>query len=122
MHDERAGELPIRAIAQPRSLGDDLIIGRVHVVGELDLDTWLQAVGGHADGGADNAELADRGVEAAALAVFRLQALACAKHAPEIADVLAKHDDIVIARHHHVHRVADRLDHRPARHGQTPAC
>ena len=65
----------------------------------------------------DDAELADRRVEAAALAVFRLQPLRAAKHAAEIADVLAEHDDVVVAPHHHVHRVADRLDHRLAGHG-----
>ena len=45
-----------------------------------------------------------------------------AEHAAEIADVLAEHDDVVVALHHDVHRVADRLDHRPARHGSDPAC
>ena len=39
-----------------------------------------------------------------------------AEHAAEIADVLAEHDDIVVARHRHVHRAADRLDHRHPRH------
>ena len=59
---------------------------------------------------------ADRRVEAAARAVFLLQALGAAEHAAEIADVLAEHDDVVVARHRDVHRVADRLDHGLARH------
>src|SRR5262245_49407795 len=94
-HDERTGELAVRAIAQPRRFRDDLVVAWIHVVGELDLDAGFQAVSRHADRGADDAELADRRIEAAALAVFRLQALACAEHAAEIADVLAEHDDVV---------------------------
>ena len=121
-HDERTGELAVRAIAQARGFGDDLVVGRIHVVGELDLDAGPQTVSGHADRRADDAQLADRGIEAAALAVLLLQALARAKHAAEIADVLAEHDHVVVAAHHHVHRASDRFDHRPARHAQTPAC
>jgi hypothetical protein len=49
-----------------RRFRDDLVIGRVHVVGELDLDAGAQAIGGHADRGADDAELVDRRIEAAA--------------------------------------------------------
>ena len=72
-HHDRAGEIAVRAVAQARRLRDDLVVGRVDVVGELDLDAGPQAVGGHADRRADDAELADRRVEAAALAVFLLQ-------------------------------------------------
>ena len=62
-------------------------------------------------------ELADRRIETAALAVFRLQPLRGAKDAAEETDVLAEHDDIVVAAHHHVHGVADGFDHGLARHG-----
>ena len=118
-HD-RAGELAVGAVAQPRGLRDDLVVGRIDVVGELDLDAGLQAVGRHADGGADDAELVDRRVEAAARAVFLLQALRAAEHAAEIADILAEDDDVLVAAHAHVHGVADRLDHGHARHGSDP--
>ena len=51
------------------------------------------------------------------LPYFCLQALGAAEHAAEIADILAEHDDVVVAPHRHVHGVADRLDHGHAGHG-----
>ena len=42
---DRRGEVAGRAVAQARRLGDDLVGGRVEVVGELDLDHRAQAVG-----------------------------------------------------------------------------
>ena len=119
-HDDRAGELAVGAIAQARRFRDDLVVGRIDVVGELHLDAGRQAVGGHADRRADDAGFADRRVEAAALAVFLLQALRAAEDAAEIADILAEDDDVVVAPHRHVHGVADRLDHGHARHGLDP--
>ena len=65
----------------------------------------------------DDPQLADRRIEAAALAVFRLQALGGAKDTAEEADVLAEHDNIVVAAHHDVHGVADGFDHGLAGHG-----
>jgi hypothetical protein len=44
-----------------------------------------------------------------------------AKHAAEEANVLAEHDDIIVALHHDIHGVADRLDHGFAWHG-SDAC
>jgi hypothetical protein len=44
-----------------------------------------------------------------------------AEDAAEIADVLAEDDDIVVARHRHVHGAAHRLDHRHAWSYQYPA-
>ena len=46
------------------------------------------------------------------LPYLRLQALGAAEHAAEIADILAEHDDPSSSAILHVHRVADRLDHR----------
>lgn len=68
--NDGAGEIAIRAIADTRRLLGDLIIGGIHVIGELDFDTGAQAISGHADGGADNAGFADRRIETAGLAVF----------------------------------------------------
>ena len=118
--DHRAGELPRRAVAQPGGFRDELVIGGVHVIGELDLDHGLQPVGRHADGGADDAELADRRVEAALDAEALLQPGGAAEDAAEIAHVLAHHDDVLIGLHRHLVGVADGLDHRHARHGQYP--
>ena len=60
----RRDELAVGAVAQARRLRHDLVVGRIHVVGELDLDARPQPVGGHADGGADDARFVDRRVEA----------------------------------------------------------
>ncbi len=118
--DDRAGELAGRPVAQAGGLRHDLVIGRIDIVGELDLDAGTQAVGGHADRRADNAKFRDRGVEAAAGAVFLLQAGGAAEDAAEIADILAEDNDIVVAAHGDIHRVADRLDHGHARHLTPP--
>ena len=89
---ERCGEVAGRAMAQPGRLRHDLVVGRVHVVGELDLHARPQAVGRHADRDADDAGLADRRVEAAVRAEALLQPVGAAEHATEVADVLAEHD------------------------------
>ena len=47
----------------------------------------------------------------AGLAELFLQPGGRAEHAAEIADVLAEHDDVGIALHHHAMGVVDRLDH-----------
>ena len=44
-------------------------------------------------------------------AVFLLQARGDPEDAAEIADILAEHDDVGIARHHHVVGAVERLDH-----------
>src|SRR5207237_7312762 len=106
-HHNRAGEIAIRAIAQPRGLRDDLIVRRIHVVGELNLDARAQSIGSHADRRADDPELANRRIETAGLPVFRLQALGCAKDATEINDTLAEHDDVVVSAHHHAESTTD---------------
>ena len=114
----RRGEVARRAVAQPRGLGDDLVRRGVEVVGELDLHHRLQAVGGHADRGADDAAFGDRRIEHAVLAVLGLQAFGAAEHAAEVAHVLAEDDDVVVAVEHHVHRGTQGLDHGHRGHGQ----
>src|SRR6476661_3086341 len=112
-HHQWAGELPVRPVTQSRRLRDDLVIGGIHVVSELDLDTGLQPVRRHAHSGTDDAQFTDRRIEAPARPVFRLQALRGAKYATKEAYVLAEYDNIAVALHHHVHGVADCLDHGP---------
>src|SRR5215472_10646079 len=89
-YDKRAGELPVRPVAQPCRLGNDLVVARIHVVGELDLDAGPQSVRRHANGDANDAEFANRRVEAAARAVLRLQALRGAEYTTEEAHILAE--------------------------------
>ena len=109
---ERAGKVARRAVAQTRCFGDDLVAGRVEIIGKLDFDHRAQAVGAHADRGADNAALGDRGVKHARAAVFFLQALGAAEHAAEVAHILAVDDHVVVAFQHHIHGRTQRLDHR----------
>ncbi|MNV31912.1 hypothetical protein D3C71_1232340 [compost metagenome] len=111
-HDDRTSEIAVGAITDPRRLLRQLVIGRIHVVGELDLDTGFQPIGGHADGGADDAGFVDRRVETAGLAVFRLQALGAAENAAEITDILAEDHDILIPPHCDIHGASHSLDHR----------
>ena len=119
--DERRREVAGRAVPQAGGFRHDLVVGGIHVVGELDLDARPQPVRRHADRGADDARLVDRGVEAAVLAEPLLQPLRAAEHAAEVADVLAEHDDAVVTLHRDRVGVTDRLDHRHRRH-QSPTC
>ena len=112
---DRRREVARRAIAQPCGLGDDLVRCRIEVVGELDLRHRPQAIRAHADRDADDAAFGDRRVEHARLAVLGLQPLGAAEHAAEVADVLAEDHDVGVALEHHVHRRAQRLDHRHRR-------
>ena len=116
-HRDRRVEIPGAAIAQPRELADDLVVGRIDVVGELHLGHGPQTVHAHADRRADDAALGDRRVEHAMLAVLALQSVGAAEHAAEEAHVLAEHDDVGIAPHGDVHGGVQRLDHVHLRHG-----
>src|ERR1700722_10354699 len=115
-HD-RSEELAARAVAQPRRLRHDLVVAGIDIVGELDLGDHPKPIGAHADRHAHDSGFVDRRVEAARLAILALQPIGAAKHAAEIADVLTEHDDVLVLGHLAIHRVADRLDHRHARHG-----
>ena len=116
------GEVGGRAVAQPRRLADQLVVGGVDVVGELDLHDGAQAVGAHADGGAHDAALRDRRVEAAGQAVLLLQPVGDAEHAPKEAHVLTEDQDVGVALQHVVERGVQRLDHVHRGHvGQNPA-
>ena len=117
--DDRTGEIAVGPIAQARGLRCDLVEGRVDIVGKLDLDAGPQSIRRHADRRADDTQFVDRRIEAARAAVFLLQAGSAAKHAAEIADILAEHDNAFVAPHGYVHRVADRLDHGFAGHQRS---
>ena len=121
-HRHRRGELGARAVSQAGGLGDQLIEPGIDVVGELDLDHRAQAVGPHADRGADDATFGDRGVEHPLAAVLGLQPLGAAEDTAEVADVLAEHDDVVVALHHHVDGRADGRAHRHRGHRSSSIC
>ena len=99
------------AVAHLGELADDLVVARVDIIGELDFDDGFQAIGGHADGGGDDAVFADRCIEGAGLAEFLLQSLGDAEDAAEKACILAEHDNILIGAHRDLMGVIQRLDH-----------
>src|SRR3984893_17777618 len=88
-NSHRCEELPGAAIAEARQFADDLIEARIDVIRELNLGDRAQAVHAHADRGGDDAALGDGRVEDTMLAVLALPPFRGAKHAAEIADVLA---------------------------------
>src|SRR5206468_12117493 len=63
------------------------------------------------DGGGDDPVLGNRRVEHAGGTVFLLQAFGDAENAAEVTNVLAQHDDVLVASKHHVVRAVERLDH-----------
>ena len=98
------------AIAELGQLVDDLIEGRKDEVGELDLRHRAQAVERHADRGADDAGLGQRRVDDALGSELVVQAGGGTEHPAELADVLAEHHHLGLARHLHTKRVVDGLD------------
>ena len=120
-YDHRHRPFAGGTVAHLRDFADDLVVARIDVVGELDLDDRLEAVGRHAHGGRDDSALADRSVEGAGLAELLLKPLGHPENAAEIADVLAEHDDVVVGAHHHLVRVVQRLDHVHHRHQSRPS-
>ncbi len=99
------------AMAQPCQLADDLVDGRIDVIGELHLDHGTQAVDAHADGRGDDAAFGDRCVEGAVGAVFVIQALGAAEYAAEKTHVLPHHQHRGVGCHRAVQRRVDRLHH-----------
>ena len=99
------------AVADTPGLRENLVEAREDIIGELDFADRLQPVEAHADGGRNDAALGDRRVEHAARAKFLLQASGDAEDTAEIADILAEHDDVGVARHHHLVGTVQRLDH-----------
>ena len=95
----------------------DLIEARIDVIRKLDFGHRPQAVHAHADRGGDDAALGDGRVEDALLAVLALQPFGGAKHAAEIADVLAHEHHRRIPLEHDVHGGVQGLNHVHAGHG-----
>lgn len=91
-HIAPRGALPIAPLSR---LVDELIEGGIDVIGELDLSHGAQALGGCAEGEADDALLGQRGVEDAVGAKFGGQVDAAAKDAAK-GDVLAENEDALV--------------------------
>ena len=112
----RHAEPVVRAVAHPRRLGHDLVERRVDEVRELDLGDRPQPVHRGADRRADDHRLGQRRVDDPVVAELGPQAVGREEHAALLADVLAQHDDRLVAAHLLGHALADRLDERPDRH------
>ena len=90
---------------------DDLVEGEQREVDRHQLDDRPQPAHRRADAGADDRVLRDRRVADAALAELVEQALGHLERALEDGDVLAHHEDGLVATHLLGHRVAKRLSH-----------
>ena len=116
-HDHRQGHPALGAVPHLRDVRDHLLERRIAERVELHLDHRSHAVHRHADGGADDARLGERGVPDAVLAELRLQAVGDAEDAAERADVLAVDDDAVVGRHGVAQGGVERAGHRELRRG-----
>ena len=106
----------VRAVAHPGRLGHDLVERREDEVGELDLGDRAQAVDRRADRRADDHRLGQRRVDDAVVAELGPQPVGGEEDAALLADVLAEHDDRLVAAHLVGERLADGLDERARRH------
>ena len=97
--DDRHRDVAERAGAQLGDLADDVVERRVDEAVELDLDDRAVAAQGHADRGAEDAGLGERGVDDPVLAEVLLQALGDPEDTAELADVLAHEDDLGVLLH-----------------------
>lgn len=97
------------AIPQLRTLVDDLVKGREHVVGKLDLGNGPHALRRKADAEAHDALLRQRRVEHPVCAVRLGQLHRASEHASK-GDVLAKDQDVVVLGQRGAQRVVDGLE------------
>ena len=99
------------AVAHPGDMADQLLERRVGEGVELHLDDRPQPVHRHADGGAQDAGLGERGVGAAVLAELLGQAVGDPEDAAQGADVLAHDMDGRVLGHGVAQRAGQRLRH-----------
>ena len=109
---QRTLRVAIGAEADARGVGDDVIGGRVHEVGELNLGHRAQAAHRHAHRQAGDPELHHRRIDHPLGAELSQQAVGRAEHPAERANVLAEDDDALVALHLLAQRFAHRFDDR----------
>jgi hypothetical protein len=102
---------PPRPGSVPGGVVLDLMEGLEGEAGELDLRHRLQPVDRHADGHAHDGALGQRRVDDALISELREEAVRHAEHASVDADVLAQHQDVVVALHLLHEGEVDGLDH-----------
>ena len=94
---------------------------RVDEAVELDLDDRAVAAQRHADRGAEDAGLGERGVDDAVLAEVLLQALGDPEDTAELADVLAHEDDLGVLLHGGAQAARDALREGRRAHRWAPS-
>ena len=98
-HDEWHGNLAPGEVAQPGGLCRQLIEGHADELDEHDLDHWFESRCRCADGGAEEAHLADRRVEDTARTERLVESFRALEGPTGDGDVLAHHDHVWIALH-----------------------
>ncbi len=110
--DDGQLDLAQRAGVHLRQLRDDLVVRGEDEAVELDLHHGSVAAQRHADRGADDAGLGQRGVDDPVLAEVLLQAVGDAEDAAELADVLAHDQDLRVGLQGGAQGGVDRLGDR----------
>src|ERR1700683_5320936 len=110
-NDERHLVDAVRALVELRHLADDLVEGRVHEAIELDLAHRAIAANGKAHRSAHNGRLGKGRVDDAVFAEVLLQSVGDAKHAAELADVLAHDEDLLVLLHRATQALVQGLRH-----------
>src|SRR6185436_11489743 len=117
--DHRRRELAAATVTDASELTHDLVVRGIHVIRELDFGDRLQTIHRHADRRGDDTAFGDRRIDHPMLAELLLQPVGAAKHAAEVANVLAQYDDRRVALHQRVHRRVQGLNHVHAWHGSA---
>src|SRR5439155_8327311 len=101
-----------RAVPVLGYVADDLLESRIDETVELDLRNRPEAAQGQADRDTDDRRFCQRRVEDALLAELLLQAVRDPKDAAQRTYVLAKDENVLVARQGIAQREVDRLGHR----------
>jgi hypothetical protein len=110
--DHRQPHGPLRAVAHLGDVADHLLEGGVGKRVELHLDHRPHAVHRHADGGADDAGLGERGVEAAGFTEPCGESIGDAEHPAQRPDVFAEDENALVGRHRVGESAVERRRHR----------
>ncbi len=78
-------------------MGDDLVEARIDEAQELDLRDRLQSIRGHSDRGTDDPRLGEGCVDHPVVAELLVKVLRRPEDAAVLADVLAHHQNVLVA-------------------------
>ena len=109
-------------VAQSSQLADDLIVGGINVVCELNFSDRAQTVDTHTDSGADDATFGDRGIQHTMRSEGFLKSISDPEYATKVTDILTEHDNGSISLEHHSHRRVECLHHVHGTHFSLSIC